>query len=489
MRDPEIGDTVGDRYLLEGHLGRGGMGVVFAARHKVSGRKVALKWLRGGPGNEAALERFVREAKFLGRIEHANVVGVLDVGTEGDSGYLVMEYLRGESLRQLLEREAPLAPDKAVCLLLPAMEGVEAAHRAGIVHRDLKPENLFVTRTARGETTTRVLDFGVSKLRPDAHEGDVVPLTGTGNLVGTPRYMAPEQVIAEGIDERSDIWALGVILYEMLAGQVPFPSSNYGALLVSIATEDVPPLAERRPDVPAELIAIVERALSKDPARRYPTVVEMARALEPFADGSEFREPAPPSMPPPVEAAPSQPAAPPQDGPHPDEVATLDAPEEACDAGGSEVAANEVAARSPTPAVRVAVAAGVALALGAAGLGLLSPSGDEPEPRATDPRPIAGAPAEVEDRVTVGASSPTEPVRTVRPTEPSVTVEAPRPETTPPEEPPIVEAPPAPEAPPARAHHREPRTPAAATEPTEAPAAEEPPSPAGVTGALSRDEF
>ncbi len=308
---PQVGDVIAGKYRVESILGRGGMGVVFAARHTISERRVALKWMEADLQDEPdSLERFVREAKAMGRIEHPNVVGVLDVGTEGTIAYLVMEILRGESLRALIAREKRLSPEVALRTLLPALEGVEAAHRAGVVHRDLKPENLFVVRSASGEAqTTKVLDFGISKLTEnDSRKREARKLTKTGHVVGTPTYMAPEQVRGATIDGRTDVWALSTILYEMLSGRAPFDGDNYGALLVAIAVEPYAPLDPNV--VPPDLARVVHKGLAKEPGDRWQSVLELARALEPFARGVRFAEPRSPSLAPPGPSAPRESAAP-----------------------------------------------------------------------------------------------------------------------------------------------------------------------------------
>jgi serine/threonine protein kinase len=293
---PQVGEVVAERYEIQSVLGRGGMGIVFAARHTISGRRVALKWMEADPVDETgAKERFLREARAMGRIEHPNVVGVLDVGTVGPACYLVMELLRGESLRAVIDREAPMPIDRALALLLPAMEGVEAAHRAGVVHRDLKPENLFVAKLAESAGfVTKVLDFGISKVDESAKSGPrgaQQNLTKTGHVVGTPQYMSPEQVRGAPVDARTDVWALGTILYEMLTGRTPFEAENFGGLLVAIATEAFIPLYRRMDGPPTALVVAVHRSLEKDAAARFPTVLAFARALEPHATGVVFREP------------------------------------------------------------------------------------------------------------------------------------------------------------------------------------------------------
>ncbi len=294
---PQPGDVIAGKYRIESVLGRGGMGVVYAARHTLSERRVAVKWmeadLQNGPD---ALDRFVREARAMGRIEHPNVVGVLDVGTEGSIAYLVMDILRGESLRELMTREHNVSPALALATIFPVLEGVEAAHRAGVVHRDLKPENLFVVRGPDGEAqTTKVLDFGISKLTEnDSKKQDAKRLTKTGHVVGTPAYMSPEQVRGGAVDARTDVWALSTILYEMLANRTPFEAANYGALLVAIATEPYTPLDPQL--VAPDLARVIHRGLAKEPDDRWPSVIALARALEPFARDAKFVEPHRPSL-------------------------------------------------------------------------------------------------------------------------------------------------------------------------------------------------
>ncbi|MFO0683745.1 MAG: serine/threonine-protein kinase [Sandaracinus sp.] len=300
---PQPGDIVAGKYLLESMLGQGGMGAVFRARHTLTDRKVALKWmLPDVDAGDAAVQRFLREARAMGRIDHPAVVGVLDVGVEGDAAYLVMELLRGESLRSRIDGRGKLTPEEAIALLVPAMEGVAAAHAAGVVHRDLKPDNLFCVAVAPGERPiTKVLDFGVSKLQgdrfasPGAAAGGAI--THTGAMVGTPAYMAPEQVRGEReLDGRTDVWALGAILFEALSAQTPFAHDTLGQTIVAIATSAPPRLESVVSDLQPGLADVVHRALEKDLALRWPSVEAFARALAPFAPGVSFTAPRPISL-------------------------------------------------------------------------------------------------------------------------------------------------------------------------------------------------
>ena len=295
---PPLGTTVAGKYLLESVIGEGGMGAVYRARHVLTGRKVALKWMfTDVEGGSASVQRFLREARAMGLIDHPSVIGVHDVGLEGDAAFLVMELLRGRSLREHIIEGAGLAPEHAISLLMPALEGVAAAHLAGVVHRDLKPENLFVTVGEDGARAgTKVLDFGISKLGEDANAligGPVSPsLTRTGAVVGTPSYMAPEQIRAiRNLDGRTDIWALGAILYELLSGALPFEAESFGGLMIAIATEAPVRLDVRVPTLPPALVDAVHRALEKSLDSRWQDIEALARALEPFAPGVRYRAP------------------------------------------------------------------------------------------------------------------------------------------------------------------------------------------------------
>jgi eukaryotic-like serine/threonine-protein kinase len=280
---PEIGAVIGEKYRIEEELGRGGMGAVFRATHLVSDKPVALKWMLRPTSDQRALERFTREARAAGRIDHPNVVDVYDIGHEGEASYLVMELLRGESFRHRLAKGA-LAPSDVVDLLLPALEGVAAAHREGVIHRDLKPDNIFLCQGRSGEARpAKVLDFGISTITSPDHVTQTA-LTTEGVLLGTPSYMAPEQIEAGAIaDVRTDVYAFGVILYEALTGRVPFVADNYLALALAIAKGDPAPPRTLRPEISLDLERLVLQAMHKDPAKRPQSIEALAALLTPHA--------------------------------------------------------------------------------------------------------------------------------------------------------------------------------------------------------------
>jgi eukaryotic-like serine/threonine-protein kinase len=281
---PEPGALIAGRYRLDRVLGAGGMGVVFAAHHVQTDKPVALKWLslsrqkRGSRDRAQALARFAREARAAGRIRHPNVVDVYDASSDPDAPYLVMERLEGETLRARIER-AVLSWDELISLLVPAMRGVVELHRQGIVHRDLKPDNVFLAiEPGSSEPCAKVLDFGVSLLRSvDALEES---LTGTGAIVGTPSYMPLEQLRGEdSVDARTDVYALGVVLFEALAGQRPWrarSAAEYGALL---ASERPTRLSTLRPELKGAREAAIMKALERDPDDRHASVEDFIASL------------------------------------------------------------------------------------------------------------------------------------------------------------------------------------------------------------------
>lgn len=284
--DPPI---VNGRYRLGRVLGAGGMGTVHEAEHLGLGERVALKLLRPDYAAMPELcERFLREAKSLFRIHHENVVRVLDVDTWTQPGggppvpYIVMDFVEGVSVDQLLAKRGRLAYGEAVEIVRQTCEGLGEAHRLGIIHRDVKPHNLMVTSRGDGTATVKLLDFGIAQMDTNAMS---TRLTVTAAVIGTPSYMSPEQLrSARAADARSDVWSCGVVLFELLTGQLPWNAASPGDLAVRMYME---PLAARpQPfpaDVPAEVAAVVLRCLATEPEARWADATELADALAPFA--------------------------------------------------------------------------------------------------------------------------------------------------------------------------------------------------------------
>jgi serine/threonine-protein kinase len=282
---PQAGDVVGGKFVVERVVGIGGMGVVVAAHHKHLEQTVAIKFLRRDAAkDEMAVNRFLREARAAITLQSEHVVRVMDAGRLDDGlPYLVMEYLSGQDLDQVLAQRGRLPLAEAVEYLLQSMEAVADAHAAGIVHRDLKPSNLFLTIRPDGSPHVKVLDFGISKAF-DVTGVKQPSLTVTSMTLGSPLYMSPEQVrSSKTVDARTDVWALGVIAYELLAGIQPFEAETVTSLCAKIVADDPPSLRSIRPDVPAEFEAVVLKCLEKNPASRYQSVIQLATALRPFA--------------------------------------------------------------------------------------------------------------------------------------------------------------------------------------------------------------
>jgi serine/threonine protein kinase len=284
----EPGVLLAGKYRVEAEIGSGGMGIVVSARHVAMGHRLAIKILRIQEDERdlhGAVARFVREARAAARIQSDHVVRVTDVAALPDgTPYMVMEYLEGEDLRQLLARRGELDVEEAVGHILQACEGLAEAHAAGVIHRDLKPSNLFLSRRAGGQVVLKILDFGISKVAPRPGEAGI---TTTGALMGSPLYMAPEQMRStKKVDERADIWSLGLILYELLAGSPPFEGETIPEVCVAVMSAPPLPISEFRTDVPKDLQAILLKCLAKDPKDRYRTMGELARALHTFAPAS-----------------------------------------------------------------------------------------------------------------------------------------------------------------------------------------------------------
>ncbi|MDB5215381.1 MAG: serine/threonine protein kinase [Myxococcaceae bacterium] len=291
------GDVIAGKFRVERILGEGGMGYVVSARHLQLGQMVALKFMRDEICTPDYKSRFLREARNTVRLKSKHVSRVLDVGAlEGGAPYMVMEYLEGTDLSDLLHKKGPVPAHEACEYVLQACEAISEAHGYGIVHRDLKPANLFLTKGQSGEPIVKVLDFGVSKVLDLGMEDDTNPggrprrdrpdsvVTKVTDLLGSPSYMAPEQIIsARDADARSDIWSLGVILFRLISGKAPFHAPSLGELIQQIMHGPLPNLRDAKPDVPHGLENVVARCLERDRNARLSDVIELARLLAPYA--------------------------------------------------------------------------------------------------------------------------------------------------------------------------------------------------------------
>jgi serine/threonine-protein kinase len=283
--DPLVGTILADRYEILRRIGEGGMGAVYEARHTVLGKRVAVKVLLEKFHEKTELvARLLQEARLASAIGHENIVDVTDFGTTADGrSFVVMEFLEGESLATVVIRDAPLPVERCLRIARQVVSALGAAHSKGIVHRDVKPENVFLLR--RGEQDfVKVVDFGVSKAVRSREDGaELLRLTRTGMVLGTPLYMSPEQARGgEDVDVRADVWAVGVVLYECLTGEVPFRANNYLGVISQVLTQDVQPPSQLRPElgIPAAVETVVMRAMEKDRSRRYQEMAELERDLD-----------------------------------------------------------------------------------------------------------------------------------------------------------------------------------------------------------------
>jgi serine/threonine protein kinase len=291
--DPLLGRVFDGKYRLDDRLGGGGMGTVYRATHLLIDRQVALKVLsQRFVGDQTAQQRFRREARAAGRMQHPNAVTVTDFGaTEDGYLYIVMELLEGRTLRDLLAHEAPLDPARAVSMILQACAAVGQAHDSGLIHRDLKPANIFIEQRPNLPAVVKVLDFGVAKFAVEEHEDDYDTLTQVGAIIGTPRYMAPEQCSgAAQLTPAADVYSLGIILYEMLTGVVPFNADTPLAIALKQVSEAPAPPRTIVPTVPAALEKVVLHALQKNPSARPLNADDLRAELRAIAEELGFEQ-------------------------------------------------------------------------------------------------------------------------------------------------------------------------------------------------------
>jgi len=280
--DPLIGMVLGDRFEVLQKIGEGGMGAVYKARQRGIEREVAVKVLLGDVArNKTLVRRFHLEALAISKLKHPNTIQIFDFGETPDGLlYIAMEFLEGTSLQSLLEFEEVLSVQRAVRIARQMAQSLREAHGKEIVHRDLKPDNVFLTSVGEESDFVKVLDFGVAKLREGDKKGATV--TKTGTIFGTPRYMSPEQAKGKPVDARGDLYAIGIMLYEMVMGGVPFESDNHLGVLILHVQKAPPTFAEKRPDlvIPPQLESLVFKLLAKNPDDRYQTAEALIRSLE-----------------------------------------------------------------------------------------------------------------------------------------------------------------------------------------------------------------
>jgi serine/threonine-protein kinase len=291
--DPLLGSTLAGRYLILRRIGEGGMGAVYEGKHTVIGKRIAVKvLLEKFHAKSDFVARLLQEARLASSIGHENIVDVTDFGTTDDGrSFVIMEFLDGEALAQLVMRDAPLPVERSLRIARQVASALGAAHAKGIYHRDVKPENVYLVR--RGDADfVKVVDFGISKAVKQGGDegGESYRLTHTGLLLGTPLYMSPEQARGdENLDHRVDIWALGVLLYECLTGEVPFRANNYLGIISQVLTHDAAPPSRLRPElgIPSAVEAVVMRAMEKNRDRRYQEMADLERDLERLLAGDQ----------------------------------------------------------------------------------------------------------------------------------------------------------------------------------------------------------
>ncbi len=313
LRDPLMGQLVAGRYRVMERLGEGGMGHVYAAMHEAIEKRIALKVLKPEYSvKQDIVTRFQQEAISASRIKHPNVLEVFDFGKlDNGCAFLAMEFLSGNDLADELGRLGYINTRRALRISLQICRALAAAHKAHVVHRDMKPDNVFLQRTEDGEEIVKIVDFGIAQLRNPEDEAKSQPtrrrLTKTGMIFGTPEYMAPEQAAGKKADQRVDVYATGIILFEMFTGAVPFTGDSFMAVLAAHLNDPVPSMLQYRPDleISEELHAVVTRALAKDPGDRFPSMADLAFAIMQTEEGQTLGgiELTIPTLPPPPPGA------------------------------------------------------------------------------------------------------------------------------------------------------------------------------------------
>ncbi len=424
---PEAGQVIGGKYRLRRPVGEGAMASIWSAVHETLGRPVAVKFIHSRAMSEVAAARFMREAKIAASVQHRFVVDIFDFGkTQQGEPFMVMELLNGETLADRMMRGPPIPAQQFVRMMENCLTGLEAVHDAGIVHRDLKPENVFVIHDGDGGFP-KLLDFGISRVDDSVIGERANKLTREGAVLGTPWYMSPEQVRGKAdLDHRTDLYSVGVILYEVLTGTLPFDARTVGDLMVMIATEPAVALEHLRRDLPVELSDVVAKAMAKNPAKRFQTAKEFRTALRAVRanlgeDAFTMVSLRPPSEPPqklasedlvparpvtggvaravaPKAAAPAIPTEAAETG----EAQGVDEPGLAVDAPTPAPASvparslgelDTMAAPAAKPRRAGLLVAGLALALGGVGVGLSLSQGTDPGEDVVTTEPVAAEPA------------------------------------------------------------------------------------------------
>jgi len=274
-----IGKTIDSKYLVQSVLGEGGMAVVYRAHHLQMERVVVIKVMQGWlTSNKTSVERFEREGKLTAKLNHPNIVAVYDVGSiDGREPYIVMEYIKGEALADRIHNGGPLDFDTTANIIIQICHGLEEAHSSGIIHRDLKPDNVLLQTKSDRPDWVKIVDFGISNMVQGAKR-----LTKTGRMVGTPEYIAPEQLKDKPIDIRTDLYAVGIMIFEMLTGRVPFDGESAESILMKHLLEEPPPMSTIRPELSGEnpFDAVVSKLLKKAPEERYQTAEELRHEME-----------------------------------------------------------------------------------------------------------------------------------------------------------------------------------------------------------------